>query len=275
MLVDVRAFATPATLVFAIAVTVGVILTKWIASKAVERAFGYGTDEGWTMFGLSVPHAAGTMAIVLVGFDVGLLDQAEVNAIVLVILVTSLLGPWLTEKYGRQVAMREEQKPYEPSEAPQCILIPISNPATEDALLDLALAIRATGSEEPLHPLMVVRQDGYAGTEAQVAEAERLLGHAVIYAAGVDVPVVPLAPCGLQHPPGYRPGNHGNAQLGGGHWLGCRSLGRNADVRLRARPAPRADQANSAGRKARTPAQYHPSAGAGASTGDRPPPRLL
>ena len=192
MLVDVRAFATPATLLFAVAVTVGVILTKWIASKVTERAFGYGTDEGWTMFGLSVPHAAGTMAIVLVGFDVGLLDQAEVNAIVLVILVTSLLGPWVTEKYGRQVAMREEQKPYEPSEAPQRILIPISNPATEDALLDLALTIRSGGSEEPLYPLMVVRDDPHS-TEAQVAEAERLLGHAVIYAAGADVPVVPLA----------------------------------------------------------------------------------
>lgn len=189
MLVDVRALADPSALLFSVALAVGVVVSKWLASLTTQRIFGYTGDEGWVMLGLSVPHASGTLAIVLVGFGIGIFDQTEVNGVVLTILVTSLIGPWVVERYGRRIALQEEQRPYEPSEAPQRILIPISNPATSDALLDLALMMRS--SDEPLLPLMVVRQNG-DDTEAQVAEAEKMLGHAVIHAAAADVPVTPV-----------------------------------------------------------------------------------
>ncbi len=191
MLVNVRALTTTRALTVAVSFAVAVSASKWISAKLTERASRYSPAEGWVVFGLSVPHASGTLAIVLVGFDIGLFDQTEVNGVVLTILVTCLLGPYVVERYGRQLALAEEQKPYEPSEAPQRILIPISNPATADALLDLAFLIRGAGSEEPLHPLMVVRDDP-DGTEAQVAEAEKMLSHAVVYGAGADIPMMPL-----------------------------------------------------------------------------------
>ncbi len=189
MLVDVRALATVDAWVLALALAVGVTLSKGLAALATRKAFGYAVEEGWVIFGLSVPHASGTLAIVLVGFQIGLFDQAEVNGVVLTILMTSLIGPWVTEKYGRLVAIKEEQKPYVPSDAPQRILIPLSNPATAETLLDLAFLMRS--SDEPLYPLMVVREMGET-TDAQVAETEKLLGHAVIHAASAEVPVVPL-----------------------------------------------------------------------------------
>jgi Kef-type K+ transport system membrane component KefB/mannitol/fructose-specific phosphotransferase system IIA component (Ntr-type) len=191
MLVDVRALSTAEAWIFAGGLALGVIVSKWMASKLTERVFGYTREEGWVVFGLSVPHASGTLAIVLVGFGIGLFDQTEVNGVVLTILLSSLIGPWLVERYGRRVALAEEQKPYEPREAPQRILIPIANPATEESLLDLAMLLRGPESEEPLYPLTVAR-DSQDRTEAQVAEAERMLSHAVIYAAGAEVPVVPL-----------------------------------------------------------------------------------
>jgi mannitol/fructose-specific phosphotransferase system IIA component (Ntr-type)/nucleotide-binding universal stress UspA family protein len=113
------------------------------------------------------------------------------NGSMLMILVTCIVGPWTVEKYGRRVALGEERKPYEPAEAPQRILIPMSNPATAEALLDLAFLMRESGSREPLYPLTVVPGAGET-VEAQVANAEKLLGQAVIYAAGAEVPVVPL-----------------------------------------------------------------------------------
>jgi Kef-type K+ transport system membrane component KefB/mannitol/fructose-specific phosphotransferase system IIA component len=191
MLVDVRVLATWEVWLFSVAVAVAVVVGKWLAARAMQAAFSYTGDEGWTIFGLSVPHASGTLAIVLVGFEIGLFDQVEVNGIVLTILLTSLIGPWAVGKYGRRLAMSEEQKPYEAGEAPQRILIPISNPATEEALLDLAMLVRGKDSQEPLYPLMVVR-DLEDRSEEQVAEAEKMLSHAVIYAAGADVPVAPL-----------------------------------------------------------------------------------
>jgi Kef-type K+ transport system membrane component KefB/mannitol/fructose-specific phosphotransferase system IIA component (Ntr-type) len=191
MLVDIRALGTREAWIFSIALAVAVIGAKLISALATRRAFSYTRDEGWVIFGLSVPHASGTLAIVLVGFEVGLFDQAEVNGVVLMILATSLIGPWAVERYGRKVAVHEEQQPYEPRDAPQRILIPVSNPNTEESLLDLAMLVRGKESQEPLYPLMVVR-DRQDRSEAQVAEAEKMLSRAVIYAAGADVPVAPL-----------------------------------------------------------------------------------
>ncbi len=191
MLVDVRAFADQEAWMVISVLVAAILFSKALAAKVTARWFGYSSAEGWLMFGLSVSHAAATMAIVLVGYELGIFDETIVNAVVVIILVTCLVGPWAVGKYGREVALQEEQKPYAPGEAPQRILIPVSNPATEEALLDLAFLVHGPETDEPIHPLMVVRATGEA-SEAQVAEAEKLLGHAVIYAAGADVPVIPL-----------------------------------------------------------------------------------
>lgn len=191
MLVDTEALRTPGALGFAALLAAGVVVAKWLSAWITKQVFSYTSAEGWVIFGLSVPHASGTLAIVLVGFDIGLFDQTEINGAILIILVTSLIGPWVVQRYGRQVALAEENRPYEAREAPQRILIPVSNPKTEESLLDLAMILREPTTTEPVHALMVV-PDMNERTEAQVAEAERTLSHAVAYAAGADVPVVPV-----------------------------------------------------------------------------------
>jgi Kef-type K+ transport system membrane component KefB/mannitol/fructose-specific phosphotransferase system IIA component (Ntr-type) len=190
MLVDVRALQGRAVGIAA-ALTAGVVASKWLASFAAQKVFGWTGDEGWTVFGLTIPHAAGTLAIVLVGFEAGLLDQTEVNGVVLMILVTCLAGPWAVERFGRRVAMREEERPYDPRGAPRRVVVALSKPATADTLMDLAFILRGGGTDEPVHPLMVVSGEG-AGQEAEVAEAEKVLAHAVVHAAAAEVPVVPL-----------------------------------------------------------------------------------
>lgn len=191
MLVNVRALNSGRAWTISIVLTLGVLAGKWAAARVVEKVFGYESDEGWVVFGLTVPHAAGTLAIVLVGYDLGLLDQTEVNGVVLMILATCLAGPWVVERYGRRVAAREEQRPYDADAAPRRILIPLANPATAEALMDLAFVVRGRDTDEPLYPLTVAPEEGGA-TEAWVAEAERMLAHAVHHAAAAQVPVHPL-----------------------------------------------------------------------------------
>ncbi len=163
---------------------------KGIAAWLTGTLYGYSSDETWTVFGLSTPQAAATLAVTLVGFEMGLFDEAAVNAVVLLILLTALVGPWVVERFGRRVALQEEARPYRPSEAPQRILVPLSNPETADDLMALALLLHAEESTEPLYPITVVR-DG-PDAEARVAEGEELLSHAVLHAADAEVPVVPL-----------------------------------------------------------------------------------
>jgi Kef-type K+ transport system membrane component KefB/mannitol/fructose-specific phosphotransferase system IIA component (Ntr-type)/nucleotide-binding universal stress UspA family protein len=192
MLVNVRVLAGSVQVwTIAIALLAFVLGGKWGAARLGQRIFGYSRDEGQLMFGLSAPQAAATLAVTFVGLELGLFGDDVVNAVIVLILVTALVGPLVTERYGRKLAARELQRPYEPTEAPQRILIPVSNPATADALLDLAFMLRNPRSDEPILPLMVVREEVGPRSAAMVAEAERMLGHAVLYAAGADVPVLP------------------------------------------------------------------------------------
>ncbi|MBB4637775.1 cation:proton antiporter [Longimicrobium terrae] len=191
MLVNVRALTTAKAWTIAVALTAGVVVSKWLATWIAAKIFGYSGDEGWTMFGLSAPHAAGTLAIVLVGFEIGLLDETEVNGVVLMILVTCLAGPWAVARFGARVAERERARPYDADAAPRRILIPLANPKRAEGLMELAFAIRGGDSDEPLLPLTVAPEEGYA-TEAWVAEAEQMLSHAVHLAASAGVRAVPV-----------------------------------------------------------------------------------
>ncbi|HSJ26189.1 MAG TPA: cation:proton antiporter [Longimicrobiales bacterium] len=192
MLADIRVFAADVRAwVVMLSMTGTVLVFKAISAKAAQKFFRYSAAEGWTMVGLTVPQAAATLAVVLIGMQIGLLDDAILNGSIMMIIITCIAGPWLVEKYGRQVALQEEQKPYDPLEAPQRILIPVSNPATAEDLMDLALAIREPGSPEPLLPITVVPTEDDTAAE-HVAAAEKMLSHVIAYAAGAGVQAIPL-----------------------------------------------------------------------------------
>jgi Kef-type K+ transport system membrane component KefB/nucleotide-binding universal stress UspA family protein len=171
--------------------TLTVTVTKWIAAKVTEILWGYSREEGWTIFGLSVSQAAATLAATMIGLEVGLFDEAVLNGAIMMILVTCIVGPWVVAKYGRKIALQDEHKPFEPGQAPQRLLVPMVNPATARNLMELALILRQPESLEPVYPLIVV-PSGKEESPEYVAMAEKMLGHAVGYASGANVPVVPL-----------------------------------------------------------------------------------
>jgi Kef-type K+ transport system membrane component KefB len=188
MLVDLRVFTAGAA---AWGVMLGMLAAavggKWLAARITRWRFGYTADEGWTVFGLSVPQAAATLALVLVGRRLELFDQTVLNGAILLILVTCTLGPWVVERWGRRVALREELAPARGGTGPQRILVPLAGPPVEP-LFDLAFLLRPPGTKEPLVPLAVIEGYGRAAPE-RVAAAEKLLGQAAAYAAGASVPV--------------------------------------------------------------------------------------
>lgn len=189
MLVDVRVlFASAHAWEVMIAMTVTVTVTKWLAARLTGALYGYSPAEWWTIFGLSVPQAAATLAATLIGIRIGLFDDAVLNGSILMILVTCILGPWVVEKYGRRLVLEAEQRPLPEGGVPQRMLVPMANPATADALLDLALAVREPDSREPLFALSVVPDGGEESVD-RIAHADRMLSQAVAHAAALDVQV--------------------------------------------------------------------------------------
>lgn len=190
MLVDIRVLTSLEVWIIALTFLFLVTAGKFFASKIVQYLFKLEKEEGWVMFGLTTPQAAATLAVTLIGFDLGLFDETAVNAVVLLILATCFLGPYLVDIYGRLLFLREEKAPLKASDAPERILIPLSNPETSEALMDIAILIRGKNSTEPLFPLTVARETLHV--EEAVASGEKMLGQAVIHAAAADMPVIPV-----------------------------------------------------------------------------------
>lgn len=190
MLVDIEVLGSLEVWIQSFLFTFLVFMGKGIAAWLTRVVLKQSVEEGWVVFGLTTPQSAATLAVTLVGYDLGFFDSTAVNAVVMMILYTCLVGPWLVEKYGRKVAIQEEQKPYEPTDAPQRILVPLANPETSDTLMDIAFMVRDAKSAQSVYPLTVAR-DGN-DVEAQVAKGEKMLSHAVIHAAAAEVPVSPI-----------------------------------------------------------------------------------
>lgn len=191
LLVDFRVLAKSTEVWWLSAVfTALVVVGKGGAALLTARGFGHSPATAWTMVGLSIPQAAGTLACTLVGFELKIFDATVVNAVVMLILVSCLAGPWIVDRAARRAALEEESRAgAHVDEGAGRVLIPLANPATAGALVDLAILLRDEGSADPIHPLTIVR-DG-RGVEEQVAKNERLLGEAVLHAVAAGAPVQP------------------------------------------------------------------------------------
>lgn len=167
-----------------------VVVTKFLAAFATKAVFGYSKDEGFVIFGLSVAQAAATLAAVFVGMEIGLFNEAILNGVIILILVTCVISPIVTERYGRNVARKEEAESATAGEAPQRLLIPLANPATTESLMNIAVLLHDPKSTEPLYPLTVA-MDG-DGVEDRVAQGEKNLDSAIALAASANRPVSPV-----------------------------------------------------------------------------------
>ncbi|MBN1600353.1 MAG: cation:proton antiporter [Chitinispirillaceae bacterium] len=166
------------------------LFSKYLPAVISSKLLGYSGDEGMLIFGLSVNQAAATLAAVLVGFNIGLFDEAIITGTILMIAVTCLVGSIVSERAGRRIALREQQAEFDPEISLHRIMIPIKHREEARALLDIAFLLREKGSGEPLFPLHVVQEAGDA--HKQVAAAEKLLDHSTVRIMAADIPVMPV-----------------------------------------------------------------------------------
>lgn len=188
MLVDVRVlFQGTEALIVAATMIVVAVSAKWLAAFATQRVFGYSVVERNLIFSLSNSQAAATLAAVLIGFNIGLLNENVLNGTILMILVTCLLSSFVAEDAGKKQALLEGNKRPDLGEAPERILVPMANPETMEQLIDLATMIRNPLSPEPIYPLMIVQDDDQA--RERVAINQKMLGKVVRHAAASDTSV--------------------------------------------------------------------------------------
>ena len=157
MLVDLRLFfAGTKELVFAGVLSGVALLTKFLAAQTTGFIYKYTKYERRIIYGLSASHAAATLAVIKVGYDIGLLDQHAVNGTIILILITCLVSSFVTERAARQIAITEKDSDVKLKKKIERILIPIANPENLQRLMEFALLIKEEKSTEPIYPLTVV-----------------------------------------------------------------------------------------------------------------------
>lgn len=141
-------------------------LGKAVAAYVTSYAQKLPVVQGNMMFGLTSAHAAGSIAIVMVGIKlevskgVFLMNDDMLNGVVMMILFTCVIGSLITEQASRKIAIDEYAQTAEKDDGDdEKIIIPVKYPETADTLLNIAILMRNQKLNRGLVGLNVVFDD--------------------------------------------------------------------------------------------------------------------
>lgn len=193
MLINVRlAFSDTGVLWVALAITLFGTAGKAIAAYLSALLFRLPLNtSGNMMFGLTSAHAAGAIAIIMVGMRLTtpdgyvLVTGEMLNGVVLMILLTCLISTVVTEQAAQQITLRDKEIPQEDTQDDEKMLIPMKYPEYAVRLVNLAIMMRNPKLGRGLVGLSVVYDD--VDMRLNQERGQRLLEKVQQYAAAADV----------------------------------------------------------------------------------------
>ena len=139
---------------------------KALAAYAIAFFHRLPKVHGHMMFGLTAAHAAGSIAIVMVGIRLKvaegtyLLNDDMLNGVVMMILFTCIIGSMVTEKASRDIVLNDIPTSANDSNGDdEKILIPVKYPETAETLVNMAILMRNPKLNRGLVGLNVVYDD--------------------------------------------------------------------------------------------------------------------
>ncbi len=143
MMINLRVVADRHTLSVALIMLAVALASKWIPAYVTQRVYGYGASSRKVMFGLTTAHTAVALAVVSLGYTMGLLDSVVLNATILVILVTCGAAPLITAAGAPKlkISMLSEDDIMRNTRVNNS-LIAVSNPLSAPQLVELGVLMR-------------------------------------------------------------------------------------------------------------------------------------
>lgn len=166
---------------------------KAIAAYLACFSFRMPWSSGHMMFGLTSAHAAGAIAMVMVGMKIEiapgkyLVDDTMLNGVVMMILFTCIISTMVTENAAQGIILRDKEFAHEeePENDDEKILVPVKYPEYANRLINLAILMRNPKLNRGLVGLNVVYDD--AKMRQNQALGQKILQQVQQYAAGSDV----------------------------------------------------------------------------------------
>ncbi|WP_427161101.1 cation:proton antiporter [Aliinostoc sp. HNIBRCY26] len=174
LLINIPAFIkTLSSFWLTLLIVVALIGSKFLAALFAKLIYRYNNAELITMWSLSLPQVAATLAATLVAYQSinaagqRLVDEGVLNSVIVLMLVTSIIGPIITAKSATFLQLPQteldtdslamwwgnaEEQLLEENHYPFTVLVPIYNPQTQRYLIEMAaiLAHHETGRIVPL-----------------------------------------------------------------------------------------------------------------------------
>ena len=136
---------------------------KAVAAYASSLLFRLPQRDGNMMFGLTSAHAAGAIAMVMVGLRLNMVTDDMLNGVVMMILVTCIISTIVTERAAQKIILHEkthltESQNSKPQDDEK-ILLCVKYPEIAPQLLSLSLLMRNERLNRGLVALNVVYDD--------------------------------------------------------------------------------------------------------------------
>lgn len=166
---------------------------KAVAAYVACIGFRMPLSSGHMTFGLTCAHAAGAIAMVMVGMEteiapgVSMVNDDILNGVVMMILFTCVISTIITEQSAQRIVLRD--KDIVPDNGgrndDEKFLIPVKYPEYANNLINLGILMRNTKLNRGLIALNVVYDD--ENMRVNQEKGQRLLEQVTLYAAGSDV----------------------------------------------------------------------------------------
>lgn len=193
MIIDVNILFSDTNTLWVVAViVVAATLGKWLAAVIMTITSSGDRDSGTLMFGLTNAHAAGALAIVMIGTDpsVQLMDNAVLNGTVMLILFSCIISSLATNRGARRLVLKDTQFEENRGSYHGRCLVTYSREENVDSLTQLAMLIRNPYIPESLIGLTVSFDDEMGKKQHQLAR--KILDKAQDAAAAADIQMVTL-----------------------------------------------------------------------------------
>jgi Kef-type K+ transport system membrane component KefB len=176
MLLDPKVMVEGETLKLAGLFILASLAGKALSAGIARLTLGYSGPQAMLMLGLTVPQAAATLAATIVGFNIGLFDQSVVNAALVLILVSIVVGTLLVDRSVAKVPPPEGVS----ERVGGRILVALTDTAQAALAFQLAGRIAAAEGGVVRGLLASPRSEADAASE-RLAELD-----AAAFAAGID-----------------------------------------------------------------------------------------
>lgn len=163
LLINIPAFIkTLSSIWLALVIVSALIGSKFIAALLTKLIYRYSNVEMLTMWSLSLPQVAATLAATLVAYQTlnpageRLISEGVLNSVIVLMVVTSILAPLITARFAALLQVPQtdfeteslatwwehhEGQPLETTDDPFTVVVPIHNSRNQRYLIEMAALI--------------------------------------------------------------------------------------------------------------------------------------